>query len=289
MDGLLTRNAATGLDAVQAAIDQGADARQIARQMVDYMRLVLQARLSQKDGLPQVGDVSESDRLELAAFAQKASAGLLLRGIRAFSSAISEMRGMVDSQLFLELAYLECAIADEPAQVRPAQAEERLSRQPTGTPPAGTPPASTPRAERAEPAPPARPATVAQTASTPAPAGTPPAADHDDNAFETLRAQWRPMIQQVNGINKPTAALLRSCHPYGLEGNVVRIKADHDLIRQRLDDPKHHEVMTAAINQLLNGRFSVRVFTGAPDQEPDLEEDPVVKAAKKLGGQVREE
>ena len=104
-----------------------------------------------------------------------------------------------------------------------------------------------------------------------------------------LRAQWKALIQQVNNTNKPTAALLRSCHPVAMDGDSIRIKADHDLIRQRLDDPKHHEVMTTAINQLLNGQFVVHVFTGAPDQEVDDGEDPVIKAGMKLGGKIREE
>jgi hypothetical protein len=48
-------------------------------------------------------------------------------------------------------------------------------------------------------------------------------------------------------------------------------------------------VVTAAINQVLNGKFIVHVFTGALDQEASADEDPLLKAAKKLGGKIREE
>ena len=296
MDGLVTRNAALGLDGIQAAIDQGADARQVARQMVDYLRIVLQAKLSQKadrdtQGQSLSSEINESEKLDIAAYAEKASTSLLLHGIRAFSTAISEMRSTVDSQLFLELAYLECAIADEPAPTHAEQTEERPQRA------SAQPRAAATRPARTGPA--TQPIGAAPPASSPTQANvTPPAGDFkpmsdvapsdgEGVSLETLRAQWKPLIQQVNNTNKPTAALLRSCHPFSLEGDVIRIKADHDLIRVRLDDPKHHEVMTTAINQLLNGKFIVHVFTGAPDQEPDTNDDPLVKAARKLGGVVR--
>ncbi len=46
--------------------------------------------------------------------------------------------------------------------------------------------------------------------------------------------------------------------------------------------------MTPAINSLLNGHLSCTV-QGAPDQEADPDDDPLLKAAKKLGGKIREE
>jgi len=43
----------------------------------------------------------------------------------------------------------------------------------------------------------------------------------------------------------------------------------------------------AALNRLLNGKYALQVFT-AQSAEPPPEEDPVLKAATKLGGRVRE-
>jgi DNA polymerase-3 subunit gamma/tau len=282
MDGLVTGNPAVGLDGIQAAIDQGADARQIARQMVDYLRSVLQVKLSQKDAQGPIGEISEAEKLDLVNYAQKAGTTLLMHGIRAFSTAISEMRSTVDSQLFLELAYLDCAVADEPTEAHPqhtAHKPERASASPV------------PATARAQPVGPhagaAPSADVAPPASTNTPVNEATSSHGGGSGLEMLRAQWKAMIQQVNSTNKPTAALLRSCHPASVEGDAIRIKADHDLIRQRLDDPKHHEVMTAAINQLLNGKFIVHVFTGAPDQDSGADDDPLLKAAKKLGGKIR--
>ena len=167
---LIGGNPALGLDGIQAAIDQGGDARQIARQMVDYLRAVLQVKLSQKDAQGPSNEMSESEKLDMSNYAQKAGAGLLLHGIRAFSTAISEMRSTVDSQLFLEMAYLECAIADEAPTARP-----QVPAEPSSHDGVAGPRNVAPKAARPEPA--AQPATTQPAAG--APPANPPAASTD--------------------------------------------------------------------------------------------------------------
>ncbi|MCL4505568.1 MAG: DNA polymerase III subunit gamma/tau [Chloroflexi bacterium] len=288
MDGLAARDAAAGMDTIQNAIDQGADARQIARQMVDYLRAVLQVKVSQKDTQALSGELSESEKLDLVTYTDKISSASLLRGIRAFSSAINDMRSSLDAQLLLEMAYLECVIADEPADGSDKKEEDRSQRsevrgqksEARGQRPEERGQKSDVRGQRPE--------ATGRGQVEPAPSGVPAAGGASGASTETLRAHWKQLIAEVNTVNKPAAALLRSCHPYSLESDIVRIKADHDLFRERLNDPKNKDVVTATLNQLLNGKYVVQVFTGQPEQEPDLNDDPVVKAAKKLGGKLRE-
>ncbi|MCL5999159.1 MAG: DNA polymerase III subunit gamma/tau [Chloroflexi bacterium] len=285
MDGLVARDAAAGLDAIQAAIDQGADARQLARQMVDYLRSVVQVKVSlkasQKDAaLPATvpGELSEAEKLDLANYAGKISTAILLRGIRSFSNAINEMRGSVDAQLLLEMADLECVLVEESVDLRDSKSETREQRAEARSQVPEV------RSARAEPELVSQP--VSQSVSQ-----SPASAFHAPGSspgIETLRTLWKQLITDVNSTNKPTAALLRSCHPHAIDGDIVRIKADHDLACKRLDDPKHKEIVTTVLNRLLNGRFTVQVFVGQPEQEPDPNDDPLVKAAKKLGGQIRD-
>ena len=197
-----------------------------------------------------------------------ASTALLMRGIRAFSSAINEMRSSVDAQLFLELALLECIAAEEKPAASHVEAIPHVETAPRATAAPRKPETTTPAVETIRVAP------AAETAQT---------------GIEMLRAQWKQLIQDVNASNKPTAALLRSCHPQSVEDDIVRIRADHDLIRQRLEDPKHRDVMTTALNNLMKGKFTVHIFTAQVEQDINSDEDPLVKAAKKLGGKVRGE
>ncbi|MBK8836872.1 MAG: DNA polymerase III subunit gamma/tau [Anaerolineae bacterium] len=128
VDGMVRTDIAAGLDAIQAAVDQGADARQIARQVIDQLRAVMQVRVSAR---PIGGsDLSEAEKLDLSHFAEQADTGLLLRGVRAFSTAINDMRQSTDSQMQIELAYLECVTDAAPAASPAASSAAARSTEP---------------------------------------------------------------------------------------------------------------------------------------------------------------
>jgi hypothetical protein len=106
--------------------------------------------------------------------------------------------------------------------------------------------------------------------------------------LETLKAQWRQFIKDVDAQNKPAAALLRSCHLHDVSANVVHIRADHDLFRNRLDDAKNKATVINTLNRMFGGRYELRVFVNQADQAVDPNDDPVLRAARKLGGTVRQ-
>ncbi len=290
MDGLTQRNPAAGLDAIQSAIDQGADARQLARQMVDYLRAILQAKIAPQEAQAGQADLGEAERLELADYAAGMSAGMILRSIRAFSAAVNDMRGNIDAQLALELAFLECVTetGDTAGDVRADARRPEVTEQP----PARLGADARPESETQNPksrirnTPDNGPVTPA-----PAPGSAGDSADkigrEGESSLDALRAVWKQLIQEVNASNKPAAALLRSCRPQAIEGDVVRIQADHDLFKTRLEDPRNKLAVVTALNRLLNGRYSL-VVSSARQPEPEPGEDPLVKAAQRLGGRVRE-
>ena len=267
VDGLIAKDVSKGFDAVQAAIDGGADARQIARQMVEYLRSLMQIKVS--DAGRGGGDLSEAERIELSAHAEKIGIAQMTKAVRAFSEAINEMRGTTDAQLPLEMAYLDCVVAEERTEIRDKRLETAsapVMREEPRTPPA-TPP----------------------TQSTPVTPTTPPVSAEGGLSFETVKAQWRQLIKEVDAQNKPAAALLRSCHLHDVTGNVVSIRADHDLFRQRLDEARNKNAVIAALNRMFNGKYDVRVFVNSTSQNADPDDDPVVKAAKKQGGVIRQQ
>jgi DNA polymerase-3 subunit gamma/tau len=276
-DGLIAKDISAGYDAIQRAMDQGADARQIARQMVDYLRALMQLKASQRDNAG--GELSEAERIELSAHAERLSVSQLSKAARAFSEAINEMRGTTDAQLPLEMAYIDCVLAgSEPA---PRVAEPAV--QPRSTP---RPAPAQPMAEVLLQQQPQTPKTAPplEQSVPPASATTP---SSGSLTLETLKAQWKQFIKEVDAQNKPAAALLRSCHLHDVTGNTVHIRADHDLFRQRLDNANNKNAVIAVLNRMFAGRYELRVFANAAQQDIDPEEDPLVKAAKKLGGTVR--
>ena|GEM_PF-2045237 len=313
VDGLIAKDVPKGLDAIQDAIDGGADARQIARQMVEYLRSLLQIKVS--DASSPVRDLSEAERIELSAHAGQMRIAQMTKAVRAFSEAINDMRGTTDAQLPLEMAYLECVVDDE---ARPAYNEPQLlppsaARAGAGNAKveAGHARSSTvsggermaPETAPAVSAP--LPATnlTAAASSLPAQAdtslpgagtgrGTSAGASADTGSgsslsLEAVKAQWRQIIKEVKAQNIPAAALLNSCHLHDVTGNVVSIGADHELFRQRLDEARNKNAVVAVLNRMFNGKFDLRVFVNSAAQTVDPDDDPVVKAAKQQGGVVR--
>jgi hypothetical protein len=105
-------------------------------------------------------------------------------------------------------------------------------------------------------------------------------------AFEQLNTGWGQFLKEVKPVSSPVHSLLTYCQLFEVTGDVVKLKANHDLTRTRLEDPKNKAVLIGALNKFLGGKYAVQIFVGQPPVEP--EEDPVLKAAKRLGGTIRE-
>ncbi|MBL8092997.1 MAG: DNA polymerase III subunit gamma/tau [Anaerolineales bacterium] len=121
---LAVADTARGLRLIQAAVDAGADPRQLARQMVDYLRQLMLIRL----GNGALVDATTEVRATMAQQAQGWAPAALLRGIRLFNTAAGETRAGWQPQLPLELAVLECATPpEEPAAVQPTLAASTAS------------------------------------------------------------------------------------------------------------------------------------------------------------------
>jgi DNA polymerase-3 subunit gamma/tau len=269
VDGLISKTAGAGFEVIQQAIDQGADARQIARQTVEYLRALMQVKAGAGAGKATGNDLSEGEKMEMSRHAEQLSMATIARATRAFSGAINEMRSATDAQLPLEMAYLDC-IVDEPVQHAPS-AHAAVAPEPTTTQPQS--------AQAPEPS-----AKRNGTGANPTP--TPAAVAHSD-AFKVLDANWMSLIKEVNTTNKAAAALLRSCHAHDVVGRVVQIRADHDLAKTRLEDAKNKASVLGALRKMLGDEdFGLMVFVGQPPVSPD--DDPVLKAARRLGGTVRE-
>jgi len=269
VEGMIARDLAAGFDAIQQALDQGADARQVARQVVEHLRALMQVKMSRAVGASarQGADgPGEAERVELAAQAEKLSLAQLARAVRAFSQAINDMRAAADAQLALEMAYLDCILSseDQAAVVLPPspavhQSEDAL-------------PKAQPAAAAAS-----TPATSAQSAQ----AGS-------ELTYEALKGQWQQFIREVNATNKPAAALLRSCDLHAVSGGVVYLRAHHDIPLTRLQEPKNKASVVATLNRMFNGQYDIRVSLQQGQAEPDPDDDPVLKAAQRMGGMVRQ-
>src|SRR5258708_29558462 len=102
---------ASGLQVINAAIDGGADPRQLARQGVDYLRNLMLVRM----GNAALVEAGAEARASMARQAERLEMPTLLRAIRAFNAAANDARGGWQPQLPLELAMVECGTTPTPA------------------------------------------------------------------------------------------------------------------------------------------------------------------------------
>jgi DNA polymerase-3 subunit gamma/tau len=160
IEALLATDASKGLKVIQAALDAGTDARQFARQAVDYLRSLLLVRMGNADQVDATADA----RIQMAQHARAFDGHALLEAIRLFNNAATDARSAWHPGLALEMAFTEAIQGPRPV---PAQAtlQTPIAATSVSTPPAReaaldqtAPPTSRPAApeKRQAPAPESR-------------------------------------------------------------------------------------------------------------------------------------
>jgi hypothetical protein len=256
--------------------------------MVEYLRALIHVKVSRSE---KKGELSEAERAELSAHAEKIEMPILIRAVKAFSFAINEMRGTTEAQLPLEMAYLDCVVADvkdklgarhEDKEERIRNPDDRSQSLDVGTSSKRNREDKIPKIEIKT----QQTSERSTTKNGQDTANVETVISSRGDAIEVLQKNWQAFIKDVNANNKAAAALLRSCKPHDVVGKIVQIRADHDLAKQRLDAPANKSSVIGALKKLFGSDYSLDVFVGQPPVAP--EDDPLLKAAKHLGGQVRQ-
>jgi DNA polymerase-3 subunit gamma/tau len=303
-DALARGDLAQGLSAINAAVDEGADPRQFARQMVEHLRALLLLRLNAGVTSSYVSD-------ELRPQLEKQAAGfqprVLTRAVRLFSQAAVEMRGGWQPQLPLEMAFIESVLPVESETTSPAPANPRPASSPAR--PAASPVQAHPAPQRPAPPPPARPAPVRPAPSTtvreqgPAYLSDTSLAPGDGSLTpEVLRGRWPELLNALRPRNLSLEALMHSCEPVAVEGDVVVLGFAHNFHRGKVEEEQNKRVVEDVLSRLVGQRYRVRCVllskerhiaaapgpVAAPDGgKAPPEMDPVVRAAvEDLGAQV---
>src|SRR5512136_524368 len=117
-EGIAGGDMARGLDAINQALDRGADARQLARQITDYLRQLMLLRV----GGEKLVDIPIEQRPTMEAQAARLQAHQIVQAVRLFNQAASDLRTSWQPQLPLELAYVEATLGERQPVSRPGNA-----------------------------------------------------------------------------------------------------------------------------------------------------------------------
>jgi DNA polymerase-3 subunit gamma/tau len=301
VNAILAQDAAAGLGCIQSALDAGSDARQFARQVVEYLRGVLLVRLNNAGLIDATADA----KAHMASQAARFETAHLLEVIHLFNEAAVDTRSSWQPGLGLELALAESV--EERAAI-PAPVVEPASRaEPLAT--AASARTEAQREERHEPAPArvnpvkeAKPAGDAEAAkpavqpttrqeSAPAPVLAEGATGEAKTApgLAEIRANWARIRQAVKQRSGLTAAALNSCKTFTLKDGVLILGYQTELVKSKMETDENLALLREALKAVVGGTFPVRCVVVGNKATIDVDDvdvagDGMVRTALDLGG-----
>jgi DNA polymerase-3 subunit gamma/tau len=272
VEALRAHEPAAGMQSIHTALDSGTDPRLLARQVVDYLRALLLIQMGNNVLVDLSGEVRKQAEKHAKAF----SSTEVLRMIKSFNAAATDLRGGWQPSLPLELALAEGL--DLPAAPGGQAAAPATSPQVKQTPAAPS--------QAAE----QRPAEIRQTSEKTAekPSGEPAKGSETGLTLEQVINAWR----QVRGLIKPQShsldALLNSCRLLEVRNGVLVIGFASEVLRKKMDVPEQMEITRKAILEVCGSELQIKcVVTNARQATPpNIKADGMVAAALKAGGEI---
>ena len=264
VDAVRDDDPGAGLQAIHHALDAGSDPRQLARQVVDYLRALM---LFQMGNQAQV-DATQNIKNRMQIHSQEFSASAVLRMMRAFNGAAVEQRGGWQPSLGLELALADVLeIQDSvPATVSEPQ---------TNSKPRTAPKADVKRTQVPEPA------TAPQTES------APPASEPLIRTSELVSA-WKNIRLRVKQASPNLEALLNSCKSLEVRGDTLILGLASEVLVEKIEKPDQIEITKQAIADETGAALEIKcIVTNAKGKIPDgVDQNGLVAAAIQAGGEV---
>ncbi len=264
----LSRDTQQGLDIINQAVDGGADPRQLARQVSDFLRGLLLMRLGTGNAWT---DPTEEERPRFQEMARQAEPGRLVEAVKLFSEVASQRTSGWQPQLPLELAFVEAALERAP---QPAAAPVETTRQSTSTPAAQRRPAHRRTAQSTQSA-----QQVRETKSSAQPAAQPtasvqPAAPVKATAsadgslpVAEIEDRWRDVLREMRKMDnlRSLAALLHDAQPAGVDATGRLVLGFRHAF--------HQKKVSTETNRALAEEFLSRLFSRSIPIRCELEKD----------------
>lgn len=282
VDAWLAADAAAGLRIIHEALTSGADVRQFARQMVDYLRQVL---LLQAAGDDAPLNVSQEMLLRMKQQSERSTRQGLIEAVKAFNDAALASSSSWQPQLPLELGFI--GLLPETAASRGGEktvtaADPQLA---DGRPPAAgamhrqsqSEPTEARQAQETESGNSKEPGTVvdpehrdsldaSEGGDDPDSGGddvrtaqSDAAVSQQDITLQAVQRRWEAMVARVGQEDRNLPALLAVSKPLGVEGNAVILGFDYGVLKDKFEDRlTSRELVAATLSDLLGTKCIVR-------------------------------
>ena len=304
VDALVAKDAAAGLEQIDQALDTGTDPRQLARQVVSYLRNVL---LYQMGHLDQT-DIPDEIKPRIHAHASQLPLPELLKAINAFNQATMDEQANWHPGLGLELAFteylVEPAAATAAAPIPETKPQTKASAQPKTTQP--TPksePVEKPTQEKAaepqksEPQPGKPKQEPAKTKPEPVEEKAPeekPATPvvEGDLSLSDIHKQWRKVKTMVGKHNPRTEGLLNTSKVVGLKDNTLILGFTSETLKDMMDKGGNLTLTADILEEVFGKPIGVNCIVSTHDssavpEDIEIDNDGMVgTATRDLGGKI---
>jgi DNA polymerase-3 subunit gamma/tau len=256
VNSILEHQPARGLETIHQALDSGADPRSLARQLVEYLRGLMLIQMGNGEQVEATREV----KAQMEAHAKAFNTSDVLRMMKIFNNAATDLRGGWQPSLSLELALAE--VIDAPAEV----ATIATTPQPKPTP------VSAPVAE-----------SKPEVKSEPQPVVEAPAINSND-----IVKAWKPLINALPKVQANLGALMNSVRNIDVQGKTLVLGMASDVLVEKLNKPDQIETIQRLIKDHFHVDLSVRcVVTNAKGKLPaHVSQDGMVAAAIQHGGEI---
>jgi DNA polymerase III subunit gamma/tau len=261
VNSVLENQPARGLETIHRALDSGADPRSLARQIVEYMRGLMLMQMGNPDQVEATREV----KTQMQAHANTFNSSDVLRMMKIFNNAATDLRGGWQPSLSLELALAE--VLDAPAESHQIAAPRQTKPQPAAT-------------QRAESKP--------EVKSEAPPVGEKSVSDKPVlNSGDVVKV-WKSLAAALPKAQANLSALLNSVKMIDIQGKTLVLGLASDVLVEKLDKPDQVE----AIQKLIKDHFGVEIgvrciVTNAKGKIPaNVPQDGMVATAIQHGGEI---
>jgi DNA polymerase-3 subunit gamma/tau len=284
-----------GLDEIHRALDGGADARALARQIVDYLRNIMLVQMGNGEQV----EVPADTRAQMTKHANALSTADVLRMMRAFNAAAIDPRGGWSPSLGLELAFAE-ALELPAHQSSPqfARSSAEIGGTEGGATASRTSAYSTPHAESIRTPPPpnrapdtkaaSKPVDTPRPSASPASSASPSSEKGSAVSLETVTKAWRQISALVKQKDSNVAALLNSGKLLEIRDGVLIIAFASEILQGKFNRPESIDLTQKAIHEALGVALPIQaIVVGSKGSLPShVKPDGMVAAANQLGGEI---
>ncbi len=270
---VLEREPARGLEAIHRALDSGADPRSLARQIVEYMRGLMLIQMSNADQVEATRDVKQ----QMDSHAKSFSTSDVLRIMKIFNHAATDLRGGWQPSLSLELALAE-VLEDGPPLSPPIQ---DLGGTKGGVPRAKPQPVSPQKAE-------SKSGSAMSGASVASAVASSPKGEMSIISAGDILKVWKQLAGSLPKSQANLSALLNSVRMIDVQGKTLVLGLASDVLVSKIDKPDQIEAIQKLIKDYFNVDVSVRcVVTNAKGKvPPNVSQDGMVATAIQHGGEI---